>query len=765
MILSKEKLRIYLIIICVGILIGKVNLAQASQPIILCPKVEAAPCVDGRLNDPCWTKASAVTDFRLYNNTISQVDILTKVQTTVYLCYDDKNLYLGYKLDEPKENNLKVSVIKRDGPVFWDDCVEFFLDTNKDESSYFHFFSNFSGIQSDSSKSSPTSAVNRSWNPEWKVATSKTKNEWYAEIAIPFKSLNVPAPTEGSAWGIGLARARYAGGTAEWSSFPVANMHHSPKLFASLTFGNNFSQSKLSMNWNILKKKLMAQGYSIKEKGDFLIAEKDGEKNFYPLSGWEKGMSVGREVDKLDYNMEDFPIGVFLYGSTHFFLRAKELGMKKWDYMAMVLDDIKAHNMNTVWFAGNNEEHHRKMADLCEKRNLQLVLQMNEAYFIRGLNQEKREKRYLEKILPFVSKVMPQYRSKKSIFAWSLIEETRAEYAEEVAAYRAKVMELDPTHPIVLLHNNLNAAKNMKKPYPSIMGFDRYFYQKAGDKMNSPTSAISSLEKDIPPFYNASLKYRIPFIFAMQGTCQYAKEIEPLQARYEIVRNSGLFINPKTKTYSYWSKYYPPRHCMSLQAWAAVAMGAKGIFCFAYGAPTLGKIDVSLERFAKKRKLTLYYLACDPSGKMTPQWDEFGETAKDIAYFAPLILKINKRVINIAKSDNPDIITTTFKEENSNRKYLIAVNKRTGFWSDNKLNVNKQGQLTGYTSAGSLEFVLKVKSNDNLYDLRTFKKLKSFSSVSYEKSYKITIPPGGGNIFLVGNTKDLGKCGEIYFNK
>ena len=530
-----------------------------------------------------------------------------------------------------------------------------------------------------------------------------------------------------------------------------------------------------------LRKKLDEAGYKTSEEPDYLVTEKDGLRTFhrrikgklYLTRGeWEKEVAAVSEAEKLNYHMESFPIGPAIYGYA-LYERAQQLGMEKGEYISKILDDMKAHHMTTLWYGntGTDREDIEKMVTLCEERGLKLVLQMSGAYYCCTEEEyrndpEKRRKHFEEVNRPFVTEIIPKYRNRKGVFAWSVKEETKAEYAKELAAYYKLVGELDPTHPILICHNNLEAAERMEKPYPSIMGFDRYYYRASlsgGGYLRTPALAASLLAEEIPPFYQASLRYRIPFFYVIQGVSTYMTGMDfskegtvgaNMQAR-------GWRPDPGGKMWSGWLRYYPPKHCMKLQVWTAVALGAKGIFSYYYGESVWGKMKWD------GRSEMEFALSRDTSGQPSPQWEEFGEAAKDISYFAPLILKINKRIVSLAGSDDPHILVSTFQEEDTHRKYLIVVNKRTGSWGkdspkwlkpEDDLTVDEQGNLAGYSPAPPLEFVLKLQCGGDLYNLRSFKKLDAVSSTGGERSYRMVLPPGEGNIFLVGAQEDLSEC-------
>ncbi len=82
-----------------------------------------------------------------------------------------------------------------------------------------------------------------SWNPEWRCecAAAKDKASWSAVIAIPFKSLDAPAPSAGAEWRVNFARVhrispRAAPEMSLWSANPGTAAFRDPAAFGALAF-------------------------------------------------------------------------------------------------------------------------------------------------------------------------------------------------------------------------------------------------------------------------------------------------------------------------------------------------------------------------------------------------------------------------------------------------------------------------------------------------------------------------------------------------
>ncbi|MGC8977649.1 MAG: sugar-binding protein, partial [Candidatus Ratteibacteria bacterium] len=158
-------------------------------------KVNFAPLIDGNLEDEFYkecTKAELVENNgrKLKNN------------TEVYIGYDDKNLYVGFKCFERNIDKLKRTFThkeERDMAIWKDDCVELFFDIFGTKKDYYHIIVNSCGVIYDA-KNKDTS-----WDSNLKVATGIFDNYWSCEISIPFLDFGY-FPVGGEVWRGNLCR-------------------------------------------------------------------------------------------------------------------------------------------------------------------------------------------------------------------------------------------------------------------------------------------------------------------------------------------------------------------------------------------------------------------------------------------------------------------------------------------------------------------------------------------------------------------------------
>lgn len=84
-----------------------------------------------------------------------------------------------------------------------------------------------------------------SWNGDWRYATSidKERNQWTAEVRIPYSTLGVPAPRPGARWTMNIGREEYPHGYSGgppilslWSSNLGTRSFHDPLTFGELLY-------------------------------------------------------------------------------------------------------------------------------------------------------------------------------------------------------------------------------------------------------------------------------------------------------------------------------------------------------------------------------------------------------------------------------------------------------------------------------------------------------------------------------------------------
>ncbi len=217
----------------------KITVARATTPLQ----------IDGRMDEAVWAAAEA--------DELGEIGMgEATVQTSVRLLYDEQNLYIGFECGEPLAERLASGWWKshgQDGKIYSQDCLEILIDPVGDLQQYYHFacsampdstYDAAIGLHKD-----PIHPLygqsDRGWNGVWSYAgiTDVEAERWTVEVAIPFETLGVTAPSTGSLWKMNLGRERFVQNAERggpelfmWSPNLEERSFHSRAAFGDLIF-------------------------------------------------------------------------------------------------------------------------------------------------------------------------------------------------------------------------------------------------------------------------------------------------------------------------------------------------------------------------------------------------------------------------------------------------------------------------------------------------------------------------------------------------
>jgi hypothetical protein len=181
-----------------------------TPPVVQAVYVDAAPVIDGKLDDPCWSQAARLEGFFAPN-----VDQPSPEETIGLICVDSTAIYVGVICRDRTPEDIKGTETRRNGEIWNDDFVELDLDPwHKHQDAYF-FDVTAAGTQFEAIPGG--SAAKIEWRGDWKAAATRTPEGWTAEMAIPFSILRYPPgqSTFGFALARGFAKERI------WTAYPI----------------------------------------------------------------------------------------------------------------------------------------------------------------------------------------------------------------------------------------------------------------------------------------------------------------------------------------------------------------------------------------------------------------------------------------------------------------------------------------------------------------------------------------------------------------
>lgn len=172
--------------------------AAAQAPVTI-PRCTEPPVVDGRLDEPCWSSAAALTGFvqtRPGDNTPPSR------ATTALVIYDAQALYIGIRAqDDPAK--VRATVARRDD-VLDDDHVVLYLDTFDDRRRAYVLIFNPLGIQQDGIYTEGRE-IDYSVDVVMQSKGGVTADGYVIEVALPLSSIRYRAGA-GRRWGVHVQR-------------------------------------------------------------------------------------------------------------------------------------------------------------------------------------------------------------------------------------------------------------------------------------------------------------------------------------------------------------------------------------------------------------------------------------------------------------------------------------------------------------------------------------------------------------------------------
>ncbi|MBI3921547.1 MAG: hypothetical protein HY318_09035 [Armatimonadetes bacterium] len=203
-----------------------------AAPLVL-KRAGASPVIDGKTQDESWSQADKRPLQEIMRKPL-------RVGGQVAMCYDDKNLYVAFWLDEPEPAKIKAEKGPVNGPAVWQgEVLEWFINPAGDGNDYVQLGWNPAGSKFNAKchASAPGAVENDlSWSPKWHVASVIGKKGWTSESAISFAELGRQKPEAGTMWTMNLGRTRQIGERVFSSLSPTVGSFHNPDRFMEVWF-------------------------------------------------------------------------------------------------------------------------------------------------------------------------------------------------------------------------------------------------------------------------------------------------------------------------------------------------------------------------------------------------------------------------------------------------------------------------------------------------------------------------------------------------
>jgi len=195
-----------LFIIIISVLSASFIRAQIHKPYLQVPLIKSAPVIDGNLSDVSWQKAAELSEFVNWS-----LDSYIKDPVTVYLYFDEKNLYVAFRNSDTEAGALNQTVSPK-GPR------DTFLWGRNHAMAGISFKGNYVRLMADP-KGTMTDWKNSdiTWNGNWSYAASINQPDWTAEFSIPFSDFGLNDLASVTDMNLTLSRSYPHGESSDWS--------------------------------------------------------------------------------------------------------------------------------------------------------------------------------------------------------------------------------------------------------------------------------------------------------------------------------------------------------------------------------------------------------------------------------------------------------------------------------------------------------------------------------------------------------------------
>ncbi|MEE2778845.1 MAG: DUF5916 domain-containing protein [Acidobacteriota bacterium] len=185
------------------------------RPSIRALRVDRAPIVDGVPDEAVWASAPVGSGFSS-REPVSYQPASEKTEFSVV--YTSDTLFFGIRAFDSDPKAIIAKEMERDSQLgLNDDSIAIVLDTFRDGRNSYTFEVNPNGARTDSLVTDEGRSLNLEWDGVWTAAAKRSVAGWFAEVAIPFKTLRFDPEID--AWGLNVRRLiRHRNEEVNWAA-------------------------------------------------------------------------------------------------------------------------------------------------------------------------------------------------------------------------------------------------------------------------------------------------------------------------------------------------------------------------------------------------------------------------------------------------------------------------------------------------------------------------------------------------------------------
>jgi len=198
-------------------------------------RTETPPIIDGVM-DEIWRAGAPVDD-------LHQVDPVEYAEpsekTVIRLLYDENFLYVSGMLYYSDPSQIVANKLIQGANIRFEDKFRLYINPFNDGRTGYMFQTNANGIRQDGIMENVTGR-NFDWTGIWYAAAKLTDYGWFAEMAIPYKTISFDPNSD--SWGISVLRSIQA--KAEVLAWTSYNRNVDPSNFGTATGLTGLQQGK-----------------------------------------------------------------------------------------------------------------------------------------------------------------------------------------------------------------------------------------------------------------------------------------------------------------------------------------------------------------------------------------------------------------------------------------------------------------------------------------------------------------------------------------
>jgi hypothetical protein len=163
---------------------------------------EAAPVLDGRLDDAVWAQAPVAGDFVQTKPTAGQP---ATERTEARIVYDAGAVYVAMRAYDNAPDSIAAQLGRRDAGGIYSDWLHVVLDSYHDRRTAYRFSVTPRGVKQDAFHFDDGNE-DSGWDAVWDVATRMDSAGWTAEFRIPLSQLRFRPQAGEQTWGLQFGR-------------------------------------------------------------------------------------------------------------------------------------------------------------------------------------------------------------------------------------------------------------------------------------------------------------------------------------------------------------------------------------------------------------------------------------------------------------------------------------------------------------------------------------------------------------------------------